>query len=73
MLRYLLDEREFLSPYGIRSMSRIHAEHPYILRIGNQEYRVDSYPVERTKLDQGDLGIADVRSGNGRQVQRPRS
>ena len=46
MLGYLLDEREFLSPYGIRSMSRIHAEHPYILRVSNQEYRVDYMPAE---------------------------
>jgi hypothetical protein len=46
MLRYLLDEREFLSPYGIRSMSRIHAEHPYIFPVGNQEYRVDYMPAE---------------------------
>ncbi len=46
MLRYLLDEREFLSPYGIRSMSRIHAEHPYIFAVGNQEYRVDYMPAE---------------------------
>jgi hypothetical protein len=46
MLAYLLDEREFLSPYGIRSMSRIHAERPYILPVGNQEYRVDYMPGE---------------------------
>lgn len=46
MLAYLLDEREFLSPYGIRSMSRIHAERPYIFRAGNQEYRVDYMPGE---------------------------
>src|SRR5262245_55863889 len=46
MLHYLLDEREFLSPYGIRSMSRIHAERPYIFRAGSQEYRVDYMPAE---------------------------
>ncbi len=53
MLRYLLDEREFLSPYGIRSMSRMHAEHPYIFRTGNQEYRLDYAPAESTTAMSG--------------------
>jgi hypothetical protein len=46
VLRYLLDEREFLSPYGIRSLSRIYAEQPYVFRVGNEEYRVDYVPAE---------------------------
>jgi hypothetical protein len=54
MLRYLLDAREFLSPYGIRSMSRIHAEHPYIFAVGNQEYRVDYMPAESGTVFFGD-------------------
>ena len=37
---------EFLSPYGIRSLSKVHAEHPYILHVGGQEYRVDYLPAE---------------------------
>ena len=36
----MLDENEFLSPYGIRSLSRFHADHPYVFRVGEQEYRV---------------------------------
>ena len=32
VLRYVLDENEFLSPYGIRSLSRVHEEQPYVLR-----------------------------------------
>src|SRR5262249_30250993 len=48
VLRYLLDEKEFLSPYGIRSLSRIHAERPFVLRVGDQEYRVDYEPAEST-------------------------
>jgi len=32
MLRYMLDESEFLSPYGIRSVSRYHKDHPYTLK-----------------------------------------
>jgi hypothetical protein len=40
----MLDEREFLSPYGIRSLSRYHAEHPYLFSAGGQEYRVVYVP-----------------------------
>ncbi len=48
VLRYLLDENEFLSPYGIRSLSRVHQEHPYEFRAGDQVYRVDYSPGEGT-------------------------
>jgi hypothetical protein len=44
VLRYLLDESEFLSPYGIRSMSRVHRERPYVLTADGHEYRVDYEP-----------------------------
>jgi Glycosyl hydrolase family 63 C-terminal domain len=46
VLQRMLDENEFLSPYGIRALSRYHAEHPYIVRVGDQEYRVDYLPAE---------------------------
>jgi Mannosylglycerate hydrolase MGH1-like glycoside hydrolase domain len=46
VLATMLDEREFLSPYGIRSISRDHAEHPYVFRVGDQEYRVSYLPGE---------------------------
>ena len=46
MLKYLLDEKEFFSPYGIRSLSRAHAEHPYVFRVGGQEHRVSYLPAE---------------------------
>jgi hypothetical protein len=42
----MLDENEFLSPYGIRSISKFHEQHPYIFYAGGQEYRVDSLPAE---------------------------
>ena len=42
----MLDEEEFLSPYGIRSLSRYHAEHPYVFYVHGQEYRVDYLPAE---------------------------
>ncbi len=47
----MLDENEFLSPYGIRALSRYHADHPYVFQVGDQEYRVAYVPGE------GDSGM----------------
>jgi len=47
-LRYMLDENEFLSPFGLRSVSRFHRESPYVFHAGNQEHRVDYVPGEGT-------------------------
>jgi hypothetical protein len=44
MLKYVLDEREFLSPHGIRSLSKIHAHFPYRLTLGNQDHSIDYCP-----------------------------
>jgi mannosylglycerate hydrolase MGH1-like protein len=46
ILRYLLDEREFLGPYGIRSLSKYHEEHPLALNFGGQDYTVGYLPAE---------------------------
>lgn len=46
VLTKMLDEDEFLSPYGIRSLSRYHADHPYVIHAGGQEYRVSYLPAE---------------------------
>ncbi|QGJ71472.1 Mannosyl oligosaccharide glucosidase [Planctomycetales bacterium 10988] len=46
ILRYLFDEKEFLSPYGIRSLSKVHAEQPYVFHTKGREYRVDYQPGE---------------------------
>jgi len=46
VLRYMLDEAEFLSPYGIRALSRYHRDHPYKLSVSGMEYRVDYEPAE---------------------------
>jgi hypothetical protein len=47
-LRYMLDENEFLSPFGLRSVSRVHRDKPYVFRVGNDEHRVDYVPGEGT-------------------------
>jgi hypothetical protein len=46
VLAKMLDENEFLSPYGLRSLSRYHADHPYVMHVGGQEYRVSYLPAE---------------------------
>jgi hypothetical protein len=46
VLASMLDEREFLSPYGIRSVSSHHRSHPYMFRVGHDEYSVSYLPAE---------------------------
>ena len=46
ILTRVLDEKEFLSPYGIRALSRYHEDHPYIVHVDGQEYRVKYLPAE---------------------------
>jgi hypothetical protein len=48
VLRYMLDRDEFLSPYGIRALSRHHRAHPYVLTVDGMEHRVDYEPAEST-------------------------
>jgi hypothetical protein len=48
VLRYLLDENEFLSPYGLRSLSRFHRDRPYEFHSNGQTFRVDYTPGEST-------------------------
>jgi len=42
----MLDEAEFLSPYGIRALSRHHRDQPYVFRVDGHEHRVDYEPAE---------------------------
>ena len=46
ILSKMLDESEFLSPFGIRSLSKFHEKHPYVFNASGQEYRVDYLPAE---------------------------
>ncbi|RPH36994.1 MAG: glucosidase [Chloroflexi bacterium] len=46
VLGYMLDENEFLGPYGIRSLSRYHLDHPFVFHAGGQEYKVQYLPGE---------------------------
>jgi hypothetical protein len=46
VLRYVLDETEFLSPYGIRSVSRVHRDRPYEIAVNADIHRVDYVPAE---------------------------
>jgi hypothetical protein len=46
ILARMLDEEEFLGPHGIRSISKFHAAHPYVVHVDGQEHRVDYLPAE---------------------------
>ena len=46
VLRYMLDESEFLSPHGIRAISKFHKDNPYVMLVNGSEHRVDYEPAE---------------------------
>ena len=46
VLSRMLDENEFLSPYGIRSVSKYHERHPYAFRVGSEDFGVSYLPAE---------------------------
>ena len=48
VLRYMLDESEFLSPCGVRALSKYHRDHPYVLKLDGDEHGIDYEPAEST-------------------------
>jgi hypothetical protein len=46
ILGYLLDEKEFLGPHGIRSLSRHHQDHPFVFHVGGHAHNVSYLPAE---------------------------
>jgi len=46
ILAYMLDENEFLGPYGIRSLSKYHLQHPFVFNLSGHEYKVQYLPAE---------------------------
>jgi len=46
ILGYMLDENEFLGPYGIRSLSKYHLEHPFVVNVAGHDYGVQYLPAE---------------------------
>jgi len=46
VMKYMLDENEFFSPYGIRSVSKVHEKQPYVFRVNGEEFKVDYVPGE---------------------------
>ena len=48
LLSYMFDEAEFLSPYGIRSVSKYHKDHPFVMNVNGTKYQVDYEPAEST-------------------------
>jgi hypothetical protein len=48
ILKYMLDENEFLSQHGVRAVSRYHSDHPYTIVVNDSEHRVDYEPGEST-------------------------
>ena len=63
VLAKMLDENEFLSPYGIRSLSRFHGEHPYVFHVEGQEYRVEYLPANPTPACSAATPTGGDRSG----------
>ena len=63
ILSKMLDENEFMGPYGIRSISKFHEQHPYVFHVQGQEYRVDYLPAESNTGMFGGNSNCAARSG----------
>ena len=70
----MLDEKEFLSPFGIRAISRIHQEQPYTYRVDDQEYRVSYVPGDSDRRHvRRQLELARPDLDAGQHADRPRA
>lgn len=63
VLRYLLDEREFLSPHGVRALSRYHKDHPYVFSMMETSHCVEYQPAESSNGLFGGTRTGAARSG----------
>jgi hypothetical protein len=63
MLAYLLDEDEFLGPYGIRSLSKYHLEHPFVFNLSGQDTKSNISPQNRTPGCSAAILIGGARYG----------
>ena len=63
VLGYMLDENEFLSPYGIRSLSKYHQDHPFVFNAGGQELKVEYLPAESNTGMFGGNSSGEAQSG----------
>jgi hypothetical protein len=63
ILAKMLDESEFLGPYGVRSLSKFHEQHPYIFHTHGHEFRVDYLPAESNTGMFGGNSTGEGRSG----------
>jgi hypothetical protein len=69
----MLDESEFLSPYGIRSLSRYHRDHPYVLRLNGNENKIDYQPAESQTGLFGGNSFSGMNKGGGHSTGEERS
>ena len=63
ILAYMLDEKEFFGPYGIRSISRYHLEHPFVFNLNGQEFKVQYLPAESNTGCSAAIPTGVARSG----------
>lgn len=64
VLRYVLDENEFLAPYGVRALSRVHKDQPYVFHVGTERSASTTRPVSRIQDCSAATQIGAAQSGS---------